>query len=175
MLTDHKGKFNPSRISALAKIASRLALRPFEECPLCKIGSEDIDPAEGLSGQSCCLDRLLRHVAGYLKSLALMFLPLADDDTEDETGSETPSSNKRSAWTVDSKDSIFEDSLTFEGYDLALPPWEPDVEADEDWLLVFKIQDLDPEIDPHCETLSKVLSHCNNHLIQVKEERIRQL
>ena len=76
---------------------------------------------------------------------------------------------------MDSKDSIFEDSLTFEGYDRALPPWEPDVEADEDWLLVFKIQDLDPEIDPHCETLSKVLSHCNNHLIQVKEERIRQL
>jgi hypothetical protein len=135
MLTEHKGKFNPSRISTLAKIASRPALRPFDECPLCKVRSEDIDSAEGLSRQSGSLDRLPRHVAGHLKSLALMFLPPGDDDTEDETGSETPSSNKRSARTVDSKDSIFKDSLTFEGYDVALPPWEPDFEADEDWLL----------------------------------------
>jgi hypothetical protein len=84
-----------------------------------------------------------------------MFLPPGDDDTEDETGSETPSSNKRSARTVDSKDSIFEDSLTFEGYDRALPPWEPDVEADEDWLLLSKKQDFDPEIDPTLQTFVK--------------------
>lgn len=155
ILTEHKGKVNPSRISTLAKIASRPALRPFDECPLCKAGSEDIDSAEGLSGQNGSPDRLPRHVAGHLKSLALMFLPPGDDDTEDETGSETPSSNKRSARTVDSKDSIFEDPLTFEGYDRALPPWEPDVEADEDWLLLSKNQDFDPEIDPTLQAFAK--------------------
>lgn len=155
MLTEHKGKFNPSRISTLAKIASRPALRPFDKCPLCQIGFEDIDSAEGLYRQSGSPDRLPRHVAGHLKSLALMFLPLGDDDTEDGTGSETPSSNKRSARTVDSKDSIFEDLLTFEGYDRALPPWEPSVEADEDWLLLSKKQDFDPEIDPTLQTFVK--------------------
>ena len=105
MLTEHRGKFNPSRISTLANIASRPALRPFDECPLCKVGSEDIYLAEGLSRQNGGPDWLPRHVAGHLKSLALMFLP-PYDDTEDETGSETPSSNNRSARTVDSKHSV---------------------------------------------------------------------
>jgi hypothetical protein len=155
MLTEHKGKFNPSRISALAKIASRPALRPFDECPLCKVGSVDIGLAEGLPKQSGGPDQLPRHVAGHLKSLALMFLPPGDEDTENKTGSETLSSNQRSARTVDSRNSIFEDSLTFEGYDPPLPSWEPDVEADENWLLLSKKEDSGPESDPKLQTFVK--------------------
>ena len=104
-MTEHKGKFNPSRISTLANIASRPALQPFDECSLCKVGFEDIDLAEGLSRQNGGPDWLPRHVAGHLKSLVLMFLP-PYDDTDDETGSEAPSSKNRSARTVYSKHSI---------------------------------------------------------------------
>ena len=45
--------------------------------------------------------------------------------------------------------------MTFEGYDRALPPWEPDVEVDEDWLLLSKKQDFDPEMDPTLQTFAK--------------------
>lgn len=155
MLTDHKGKFNPLRLSTLSKIASRPALRPFDECPLCKVEFDIIDPIEGLARQPSGPDRLARHVAGHLKSLALVFLPVGDDDTEDETDSETSSTNKRSSRTMNSKDSIFEASLTFEGDDYVLPHWAPDVEAEEDWSLLSNRQHFDPKIDPILQSFVK--------------------
>ncbi|KAH7410614.1 CNH domain-containing protein [Cadophora sp. MPI-SDFR-AT-0126] len=45
--------------------------------------------------------------------------------------------------------------MTFEDYDRALPPWEPAVKSDEDWLLLSKKQDSDPEIDPILQTFAK--------------------
>jgi len=154
MLEDHKGKFDPLRLATLAEIASRPALRPFDECPLCKVASDGIDPVEGLARQPGGPDRLARHVAGHLKSLALMFLP-PRDDTGDETGSESSPTNKRSGRIVNSKDSIFEASLTFEGDDYAPPPWAPDVEADEDWSLKSKTKEFDPKIDPTLQSFVK--------------------
>ena len=117
MLMDHKGKFNPSRLSTLTKIASRPALRPFDECPLCKATSEGIDPIKGFASETSGFDRLPRHVAGHLKSLALMFLPPEDDEIGNETGSEASSSNKRSSRTVNLKESIFESSRSVDSKD----------------------------------------------------------
>ena len=156
MLKDHKGKYNPSRLATLAKVASRPAVRPFDECPICKIVSDDIDTIEGHHQVSGGPDRLARHVAGHLKSLALMFLPPGADDTGDETDSENSSSNERSRRTVNSEDSIYQAPLTFEDSDHAPPQLAPVSEADDaDWSLLSKAQELNPEIDPTLQSFVK--------------------
>ena len=156
MLRDHKGRYHPSRLSTLAKVASRPALRPFDECPLCKIVPDDIGTFEEHHQGPGGPDRLARHVAGHLKSLALMFLPQGADDTGDETDGDDSSSNEPSLRTVNSKDSIFESPLTFEDDNQVPPPLAPSSEADDvDWSILSKSQEFNPEIDPTLQSIVK--------------------
>jgi hypothetical protein len=114
MLQEHRGKLNPSQLSMLVRIGARPMIRPFNECPLCKIRPEDISALDGLSRDNDFPDLLPRHVAGNMKSLALMFLPPRDDIADDETNSERSFSSKKSSQSVESNDSIFNISLTFD-------------------------------------------------------------
>jgi hypothetical protein len=112
MLTEHKGKLNQSQLATLIQRGAQPASHAFDECPLCK-AQLDVNSEEHFAKDVVISDRLPRHVAGHLKTLALMFLPPGDNSEEDGTDEPGSSSTKKSSRSVDA-DSIFEFSLTFD-------------------------------------------------------------
>jgi len=113
MSTEHQGKLNQSQLTALVRRGARPASHAFDECPLCKARLEDVNGGEHFAEDVVISDRLPRHVAGHLKTLAFMFLPPSNDLDEDGTDEIGSSSTKKSSRSVD-RDSVFELSLTFD-------------------------------------------------------------
>lgn len=113
MLKELKGKINNSQLATLVRRGAQPAAHAFDECPLCKAQPDDINTKDHLTHDLTINDPLPRHVAGHLKTLALMFLPPGDNPEEDETDGPGSSSTKKSSRSVDA-DSIFKSSLTFD-------------------------------------------------------------
>jgi nucleoside phosphorylase len=154
MLQDHQGKITSKQLSTFARIAARPAQRAFDKCPLCKVGPDSVGPAEGMT-HDVIPDRLPRHVAGHLKSLALMFLPPGENGTDDETDSQLSSRTGRSSRKISQSDSgsiiTFDDhqkrfALSREAID------EPITAENSDWTFLLGDQYSGPEMDPTLQT-----------------------
>jgi hypothetical protein len=113
MSTEHKGKYNQSQLATLIRRGARPATHAFDECPLGKAQCKDVNGEENLAKDLVINNHWPRHVAGHLKTLALMFLPPGDNAEEGGTDEACSSTTKKSSRAVDA-DSIFELSLTFD-------------------------------------------------------------
>ena len=74
MLSEHRDTFTDSQLDMLARTNSKAASRPFDLCPLCGQFPEDCHTLEDQKSKELP-DNLPRHIAGHLKSLAMLSLP----------------------------------------------------------------------------------------------------
>jgi hypothetical protein len=74
----HSGTFTESQLPVISELAAPRSSRPFTICPLCNCIPEDIELERKNIGSNA-LDLLPKHIAGHLKSLALISLPWRED------------------------------------------------------------------------------------------------
>jgi hypothetical protein len=78
MLSEHRDTFTDSQLNMLVWTNSKAASRPFSLCPLCRRFPEDCHTVEDQKSKELP-DNLPRHIAGHLKSLAMLSLPPRGD------------------------------------------------------------------------------------------------
>ncbi|RDW75444.1 hypothetical protein BP6252_06586 [Coleophoma cylindrospora] len=156
-LKTHKEDISPSRHSILAKIVSRPASGSFDKCPLCQVAISDLIGVDATKDAGYP-DDLYRHIAGHLKSLALMFIPPGINYDDEETESGSLSSDRKSSRISMSADSSNLASLNFEdiGPNLStdirnLPKSDSDGQDSQpeiEWSFLSKEEQLGPKVDP---------------------------
>ena len=113
ILTEHKSKLNQSQLATLSRRSARPATHAFDECPLCKAQAVEVNSAEDSPKDVVVNDRLPRHVAGHLKTLALMFLPPRSNSGEEESD-KSGSLSTRISSRCDDADPALELPLAFD-------------------------------------------------------------
>lgn len=78
MHSEHRDTFTDAQLGSLAQMNSKPLARPFSECPLCG-GLPDDCPSLKEQERTGKPDNLPRHIAGHLKSLAMLSLPPRDE------------------------------------------------------------------------------------------------